>query len=1151
MFFKTLPLLSFLIFISFLTEAQSSNQKCKWVTTFDEAITLDSLSVHEASIRIENSDSTDVSFQYDLNYGKIRISPESNVDSVRVCYTVFPYSFHSTYAKRTLNEYDSNARFKANPSLAIAPQKEQLFETDNLYKSGSISRGISFGNRQNVIVNSTLNLQMEGKLADNINIRASITDQNVPYQPEGNTQQIQEFDNVFVELYNDKSSLTVGDIILNNKQDHFLRYNRNTQGGKFKTSYKIGDAGKAVTSLGIGVAKGRFASIQLPVLEGVQGPYRLNADGQGAFTLVLANSERVFLDGQLLRRGFDNDYIIDYNLGEITFTTRVLITKFSRVRVDYEFSDRNYNRTVLAAEHQLQMGKMDFSIGYFSQKDNRNRPVSFDFTNADKIFLSELGDNQGQAVLPGIDSVVFDSNFVLYKKIDSVFEGQTFEVYKFSTNPDSAFYRLSFSNVGEGKGNYVQTSATTNGTVFSWVAPQAGVMQGSFEPILLVATPEKKSLLSSEVGFQVGKNERIFAGIAIAQEDLNLFSELDDNDNQANAYRLGMELDSRPISFLEDYTFQGLVSFELLDKNFSGIDRFRPIEFNRDWSFNASETEESPEDKILDLSFVAKKSKYDLLSYRLTARDRDDQIDGWQQALKFNKSFGKLRFNNSFFHLQSDQAMSESEWVRLTSGLSLNGGVIVPGYIYDLNKNKVTDQLTGNLVGSANYFEEHKVYIKSHDSLTTQFNFSYSYREDQLPQNEELKKNNRANTIQGFIGGQVAKNQHLNLQMTYRKLENLNIDADEKNEETISGQLSWRASLLNEILDHNLTYAVGNGRELRREFIFLAVPTGEGTHTWRDDNGDGQQDLNEFYEAINIDERNYAKIFVPTNDFILAFTNNFNYLANIRLPATLRERSAFLGFVQKLSNTTTWNIDKKTLDNSIEKRFNPFINDLNDEDIIAVREILRSTFYFNRSSTKFGINFTILSSAAKQQLTNGFESRESKEHRLNLRFGLNSRFNLLTELSDRRRSNFSDFLENRNYLIKGYRAAQAFSWQPNQFFRASIKYTKSNNSNELNAESFDKANTDEFMLALKGNKTSKGTLDANFRYINIDFTGEENTAAGYVLLEALRPGENMTWNVNWQQKVANGLRLTLSYFGRKSSEQNTVHTGSMRLSALF
>ena len=69
------------------------------------------------------------------------------------------------------------------------------------------------------------------------------------------------------------------------------------------------------------------------------------------------------------------------------------------------------------------------------------------------------------------------------------------------------------------------------------------------------------------------------------------------------------------------------------------------------------------------------------------------------------------------------------------------------------------------------------------------------------------------------------------------------------------GRVDWNATFFDQIIQSDFSYNLSNSRELRREFIFIPVATGEGTHTWRDDNGDGVQDLNEFYIAINPDEK--------------------------------------------------------------------------------------------------------------------------------------------------------------------------------------------------------------------------------------------------------------------------------------------------------
>src|SRR5690606_13973486 len=210
------------------------NRICKWISPTSENFQLDSLTVVPESIEFSDSDS--ISYSYDINEGNMQLEnwPEGK-DSVQICYQTLPFALHAKFQHRDLTVYDSNALFvdSRNRYNVGLSGREQLFPTEGLSKSGSISRGISFGNTQDVFVNSALNLQLDGKISENINVRAAINDQNIPFQPEGNTQQLQEFDKVFIQFYNENASLTAGDIVLKNKPSNFLRYYKNVQGGQF------------------------------------------------------------------------------------------------------------------------------------------------------------------------------------------------------------------------------------------------------------------------------------------------------------------------------------------------------------------------------------------------------------------------------------------------------------------------------------------------------------------------------------------------------------------------------------------------------------------------------------------------------------------------------------------------------------------------------------------------------------------------------------------------------------------------------------------------------------------------------------------------------------------------------------------------------
>jgi hypothetical protein len=207
---------------------------------------------------------------------------------------------------------------------------------------GSKAVRVASGNQRELTVDQNLRLSVSGQLTRDISVEAFLSDDNLPVVPEGNTEELRDVDKVLVELRAPTWRATLGDFVARRAGTVYGNYRRKLQG--FDLSVH---PGRTFFELLAGSPRGRYRTLQIRGEESNQGPYFLGFGETGQNLLVVAGSEKVTLDGQRLRRGIDNDYIIDYVVGTITFSHNRLITSDSDIVVEYEEGDSPYSRTVI------------------------------------------------------------------------------------------------------------------------------------------------------------------------------------------------------------------------------------------------------------------------------------------------------------------------------------------------------------------------------------------------------------------------------------------------------------------------------------------------------------------------------------------------------------------------------------------------------------------------------------------------------------------------------------------------------------------------------------------------------------------------------------------------------------------------------------
>jgi len=91
----------------------------------------------------------------------------------------------------------------------------------------------------------------------------------------------------------------------------------------------------------------------------------------------------------------------------------------------------------------------------------------------------------------------------------------------------------------------------------------------------------------------------------------------------------------------------------------------------------------------------------------------------------------------------------------------------------------------------------------------------------------------------------------------------------------------------------------------------------------------------------------------------------------------------------------------------------------------------------------------------------------------------------------------------------------------------------------------------KFGVSFAYSQSQKGSINGEFNYIDNQFQGSPFSPVAYQILEGLQPGTNFTWQVLLQKKITKYLDANFSYFGRKSENTKTIHTGSIQLRAYF
>ncbi len=958
-----------------------------------------------------------------------------------------------------------------NPNATESDAQEEIITA-----KGVLNRSITAANNASMGMNAFLDITLEGELKNGWRLTGHISDQNMPYQATGNYHNVSDYDELGIRLTNSRASFEMGNLLLEGPSTR-LNFRKQILGAAIGWA----DSSSSFSWAG-GMTQGKFVSLPLDIIPGVSGPYRLHGNDGDDFITIVPGTERILLDGEELVRGPGQDYIIDYFTAEVTFSQNIQLFSNSRVFVSFEYTNQAYRRSF----HQVSVKKSSQWIQAYlhltHEKDNALRPVMFEMSEP---IYDYLAGERGQ--LP-----------IRYHKTDTVDDaGSRIEIYIPSV---SGGEEIMF--IPSPEGDYID-----NGQYYDWV----GRGNGTHTTARIPDAPMQESFIESGVAVTPTANEKVYFAVEFANKNENHLLDT----TAIRGYTVGAGLLSSGRQFFSSRrTWSSDLSYKKISRGYQPMNLAHQMEQMRIWSGIPQFTGESQE---LTGAYSMMLDEKEKLYLGFTHRTDPVIGKGNRYQVRVHENIRNWGFSASMTDIRTASNGSKREWH------DSQYTVRHAGLGYDFIRQG--EMIESGSERRGNGFYEHAVYLTL-DSLQ-QDKIRIGFREDWFTDHEgQLKR--RGMSLASLNAG--VKTDYVTYSTrNFATVKWYGADTAGFND-NISSSHSFSSTLFKKSWNLQATYALHQGREIQRQYTFMQVPFGQGTHMWRDDNGNGEKELDEFYEALNPDERLYAKFFTPTQQYIQAYQQRIQFLSTFSMMQltdiqALKKIRWQFQFTQMTKDTSLLNLqsarlgENYLLNNRLQLPFSHF-----------------SLMLENRTQRQ-------------QYLTmRGLEGTANTNQRLEIRKSVLRSSDIVMAYRNEQKEVNSALLERRNYTI------QVHEWDGRYeaLFKDHLRFVTAVLHTRKFGESITRTNATIWTISQQMSYRARLVdFSAQWQSHFIQFSGDMAENISYDMLDGLQPGRNHTMRLQAASPLRDNLMLDITYFGRGSANASFIHFGEISIRYIF
>ena len=525
--------------------------------------------------------------------------------------------------------------------------KDKIKEDQDLFSSGSVFRKINFSPYGSSDLTGGLQMQINGKLGNDIIISGVLSDQDIPIQPEGITKELEEIDKVFIAVRHPIFTLDVGDIVF---KDSTLSIDIEKKLTGIQNTFSSNKISSSSVYAG---SNGTFHTQEIYGRDGDQGPYQLKSKSGNKEIIILSGTEKIWLDGKKLVRGEMFDYTIDYSLGRVFFTPKNLIHNDMRILFEYQYSDFSYEKNFIGGTFQRKgvKNKSLISFGIYKESD-----IYKEINLVDELNESLLYDDSGvikrSTVIKNENGDYFlqDSIYVFdFMKINS--SSQRYSIV-FNYNPEGN-YRKRISNMGKVFYEYISNLDKNNNTDY-------------YSPFDVSFAPRDLQFSYLNGKYAVNKYLNVSTQLRSSTKNLNLLKSGLKESGQA--YTFEMNIDSIKVL---DNILKFKFNQQTRDDNFYSLGRENVVNKSKLWNLDTSIVRGIKEQSVISSLENSSIGKITLNISNLKSESSD------RSRFKINSYFNQNKIQGSYLDFLQVNS-NKAQFYRLNSYLQVKNKYLTP-----------------------------------------------------------------------------------------------------------------------------------------------------------------------------------------------------------------------------------------------------------------------------------------------------------------------------------------------------------------------------------------------------------------------------------------------------------------------------------------